>query len=139
MGHDQDAAVELAEELLEQHLRAQVEEVRRLVEDQQVGIVQQQGRELHARLPAAGERAHGLVQHDVGQLELPGDFAAPPVGLAAVADEEVENRFAFVKRIVLTEVAEAELLAARDFAGVELFVAQAARGRGCSCRRRCGR
>ena len=91
---DQAAAVEAAQEMLEQHLRAQVEEVRRLVEDQQVRVVQQQGGQLDARLPAAGELAHGPVEHGVGKLKLPGDLAALPVGLAAVAHQEVEDRLA---------------------------------------------
>ena len=67
----------------------------------------------------------------VGELKLPGDLAAPPVGLAAVAHQEVADRLAGEERIVLPQVAEPELAAADDFAGVELFVAQqdAAEGR----------
>ena len=49
------AASIVSQEVLQQDLRAQVEEVRRLVEQQQVRLVQQQGRQLDARLPAAGE------------------------------------------------------------------------------------
>ncbi len=45
----------MPQKVLEQNLRAQVEKVRRLVEQQQVGLVQQQGSQLHARLPPAGE------------------------------------------------------------------------------------
>ena len=44
-----------AEKVFQQDLRAQVEKVRRFVEQQQVRLVQQQGRQLHARLPAARE------------------------------------------------------------------------------------
>ena len=49
------ASLIVAQKVLQQNLRAQVEEVRRLVEQQQVRLVQQQGRQLDARLPAAGE------------------------------------------------------------------------------------
>jgi hypothetical protein len=45
----------IAEKVFEQNLRAQVEKVRRFVEQQQVRFVQQQRRELHARLPTAGK------------------------------------------------------------------------------------
>ena len=122
--HDEDAALEAAQKFFEQQLRAQVEEVRRFVEDQQVRIVQQQRGELHAGLPTAGERSHRLMQHHVGQLELPRDFAAAPVGLLAVAHEEVEHRLAVEKWIVLPKVAEAQLLAPHYFAGVEFLVPQ---------------
>ena len=122
--NDQEAAVEIAQKPLEQHLRAQVEEVRRLVENQQIRIVQQQRGELGARLPTAGEFADRAIEHGVGELELPGDFAAAPVGLAAVAHQEFANGFAGLERIVLPQVADAQLAAADDFAGVEFFVAQ---------------
>ena len=136
---DQAAGVEMLQEMLEQHLRAQVEEVRRLVEDQQVRIVQQQRGQLGPRLPAAGELADRPVEHGVGKLKLPGHLAAAPVGLAAVAHEKLADRFAGQERIVLPQVAEPQLAAADDFAGVELFVAQAGCGRASTCRRRCGR
>ena len=122
--NDQEAAVEVAEKPFEQHLRAQVEEVRRLVEDQQVRIVEQQGGEFGARLPTAGELLDRAIEHGIGKLKLPGDFAAAPVGLAAVAHQEFANRFAGLERIVLPQIADAQLAAADDFAGVEFFVAQ---------------
>ena len=95
--------------MLEQNLRAQVEEVRRLVEQQQVRLVQQQGRQLDARLPAAGELGDRAFEIGPLQLELPGHFAALPVGLAAVAHQELEGRLAGQKRIVLPQVAEPQL------------------------------
>jgi hypothetical protein len=83
---DEAAAVEVPQEVLEEHLRAQVEEVGRLVEDEHVRVVQQEGGELGARLPAARKLAHGAIEHGVGELKLPGHLAAPPLWLATVAD-----------------------------------------------------
>ncbi len=139
MRDDEAAGVEVLQEMFEQHLRAQVEEVGRLVEDQHVRIVQQQGGELGPRLPAAGELADRAVEHGIGELKFPGHLAAAPIGLAAVADQELADRLAGEERIVLPQVAEPELAAADDFAGVELFVAQAGCGRASICRPRCGR
>ena len=88
---DQARRPMVLQEMLQQDLRAQIEEVRRLVEQQQVRLVQQQGRQLDARLPAAGELGDRAFEVGPLQLELPGDFAALPVGLAAVAHQEFER------------------------------------------------
>ena len=50
--------------------------------------------------------AIGPVEVGPLQLELPGDFAALPVGLAAVAHQEFERGLAGQKRIVLAQVAQ---------------------------------
>ncbi len=110
--------------MLQQNLRAQVEEVRRLVEQQQIRLVQQQGRQLHARLPAAGELGDRPVEIVPLQLELAGHFAALPVGLAAVAHQEFERRFAGQKGIVLAQIAQPQLGMADHLAAVEFFVAE---------------
>ena len=60
---DQAAGPKLAEKPFQQHLRAQIEKVGRLVENQQVRIVQQQRGQLGARLPAAGELADRPIEH----------------------------------------------------------------------------
>ena len=80
------------QEVLQQNLRAQVEKVRRLVEQQQVRLVQQQGRQLHARLPAAGELGDRAVQVGPLQLELAGDLAAFPVGLRRCRASGIRGR-----------------------------------------------
>ena len=121
---DQAGRPVASQEMLEQNLRAQVEEVRRLVEQQQVRLVQQQGRQLDARLPAAGELGDRAVEVRPFQLELPGHFAALPVGLAAVAHQEFERRFARQKRIVLPQIAQPQAAVADDFAAVEFFFAE---------------
>jgi hypothetical protein len=50
---DQASFLVVPQEMLEQDLRPQVEEVGRLVEQEQVRFVQQECRDLDARLPAA--------------------------------------------------------------------------------------
>jgi hypothetical protein len=67
---------------------------------------------------ASGPRGRPL------QLELAGDFAAFPVGLAAVAHQKLERRLARQERIVLPQVAEPQLGMADHFAAVEFFFAQ---------------
>ena len=121
---DQAGLGKVPQKMLEQDLRAQVEEVRRLVEQQQVRFVQQQGRQLDARLPAAGELGDRPFEIGAFQLELAGDFAAFPVGLAAVAHQKLERRFARQERIVLAQIAQPQLGMADDLALVELFFAQ---------------
>ena len=121
---DEAAAAEVAQEFFEQHLCAKVKKVSRFVEDQQVGVVQQQGRQFHTGLPTAGKRTDRLVEHRVGQLKLPSDFAASPLGLAAVASQKAKNCFALFKRIVLPQVAEPQLATPHNLSGVEFFVAE---------------
>jgi len=122
--HDETAAAKIPQKLFEQHLRTQVQKVGRFVEDQQIGIVQQQCCQFYACLPPARKRTDRLVEHRVGQLKLPSDLAAPPFGLTAVAPQKTEDRFAFFKRIVLSQIAQPQLAAPYHFAGVEFFVAQ---------------
>ena len=64
-----------------------------------------------ARLPAAGELGDRAFEVRPLQLELPGDLAALPVGLAAVAHQEFEGGLAGQERIVLAQVAQPQ---ARD-------------------------
>jgi hypothetical protein len=108
---NQAAGAKLAQESFEEHLRAQIEEVGRFVQDQQIGIVQQQRRKLGAGLPAAGQLAHGMVDHLIRKLELPGHFATAPVGLAAVAHQKLADGFTCRKRVVLLQVPEAQVAA----------------------------
>ena len=81
VGDDQTRRAMALQKMFQQNLGAQVEKVRRLVEQQQVRLVQQQGGKFHARLPAAGELGDGAFQVGSLQLEMPGDFSAFPVGL----------------------------------------------------------
>ena len=106
---DQAGLLEIAEKMLEQNLRAQIEKVGRLVEQQQIGIVQQQCRQFHPGLPAAGKFADRPVEISPFELELAGHFAAPPVGLAAVAHQEIQGRLARLKRIVLAQISQPQL------------------------------
>ena len=115
---------ETAQEMLQENLRAQVEEVRRLVEQQQIWLMQKQSRELQASLPAARELGHRPFEVGPFEFELAGDFAAFPVGLVAVAHQEVEPGFARQKGIVLPQIAEPQLRMADYLAPVQLFIAQ---------------
>src|SRR4051812_16838406 len=90
--------------MLEQHLRTQVEEVRRLIENQKIGIVQQQRGQLSTRLPAARKLADGAIEHGIWKLKLPSNFAASPIGLTAISHEEIADGFAGLKRIVLAQI-----------------------------------
>ena len=132
-------AAKLAQKLFQQHLRAQVEKVRRLVEHQQVRIVQQQGGQLGARLPAAGKLADRPVEHRVGKLKLPGDLAASPIGLAAVAHQELANGLAGLERIVLPQVAQPQLAGRGPLRRRRVPLRPTGCGKASICRPRCGR
>ncbi len=122
--HDQTGAAMTLQKVFEQNLRAQVEKVRRFVEQQEIRLVQQQRRQFHARLPAAGELGDGAFEVGALEFKLPRDFSAFPVGLAAVACQELQNGFAGKKRIVLPQIAEAQARMADDFSAVEFFFAE---------------
>ena len=110
--------------MLEQDLRSQIEEVRRFVEQQQIWLVQEERRELHAGLPAAREFLDGSGQMGSLEFELAGDLAALPVGLAAVAHQELERRLAGQKRIVLAKVAEPQPGMTDHVSRVEVLLAE---------------
>ena len=59
---------------------------------------------------------HGAIQRGALDLELPCNLPALPVGLAAVALEETENRLAGEKRVVQPQIADAEAAMADDLA-----------------------
>ena len=52
----------MPQKVFEQNLRSQIEEVGGLVEQEQVGFMEQKGRELDARLPASRELREGAVE-----------------------------------------------------------------------------
>ena len=124
VGDDQTRRPVILQEVFQQNLGAQVEKVRRFVEQQKVRLVQQQGCQLHTRLPAAGKFGDGTFQVGPFQLKLPGDFSALPVGLTAIAHEEFESGLPGQKRIVLTQITQSQAGMANDFAAVEFFLTE---------------
>ena len=121
---DQTAGPVALEEVLQEDLRAQVEEVRRFVEQQQVRLVQQQRSQFHARLPAAGELVDRPVEVGALEFKLTGHLAALPVGLAAVAHEEIQRGLAGLERVVLPEVAQLQGGMPDHVAAVEFLLAE---------------
>src|SRR6185312_16300914 len=53
VGDDQTGRAMTLQKVFQENLCSQIEKVRRLVEQQQIRLVQQQRRQLHARLPAS--------------------------------------------------------------------------------------
>ena len=66
--HDEAAAIGF-EEGLEPHRRLEIEMVRRLVEQQQIGLGEQQRRERDPHAPAAGEAVERLMLRLLGKTE----------------------------------------------------------------------
>ena len=99
-------AAELLEKPFQQDLRPQVEEIRRLVQEEQIGIVQEQRRELDPRLPAAGKLADPPREQRRLEFELPRDLAAPPIRLARIAHQELEHRLVRAEGIVLPQISQ---------------------------------
>ena len=100
--HDQAALAVVAEKVLEQDLRPQVEKVGRLVQEQQRGLVEEQGGEFDAGLPASGEFLDRAGEQRALEFELACHLATLPVGLAAVTHQEGEGRFAGLEGVVLS-------------------------------------
>ena len=122
--HDQAGFLVTPQEMLQQDLGAQVEKVRWFIQQQQVRLVQQQCGQLDARLPTTGELGDRPVEIVAFQLELAGDLAALPVGLAAVTHQEFLRGLARQKRIVLAQVPQPQPGVADDLATVEFFLTE---------------
>ena len=120
VGDEKDRAVVAREELLEPADALEVEVVGRLVEQQQVGVAQQQLRERDAHLPAAREVAGGLVEVLDGEAETREDL--PGARLELVAAEALE---AVLRRAVALEQA-VELVSGGGLGDLALELAHAA-------------
>ena len=88
VGRHHERAFELAKEPLEPDDRLDVEVVGRLVEEERVGLHEQDARERDAHLPAAGELADVALDHLVAKAEPRQDLARPR--LEGVSAELVE-------------------------------------------------
>ena len=124
MRDDQAGFAVIAQKMLQQNLGAQIEKIRRLVQQQQIRLVQQQLRQFQACLPAAGKLGDGAFQRRAFQFEFAGHFATFPIGLAAGAHQKLQAGFAGQKQIVLAEIAQLKFGMADDFALIEFFFAQ---------------
>ena len=91
--------------------RLDVEVVGRLVEDQQVGVVQQQpGQRAPAPL-AAGEPVHGAVEGDAGEQHLDhlaGARVGRPLVVRLAGEHHLADGVAVVEQVALVEVAEVQ-------------------------------
>src|SRR5262249_35130069 len=124
MGDDKTRRSMTLQEVFQENLGAQIEEVRRLVEQQEIRLVQQPPRPLHAPLPATGELRDGPVQVGPLQLELSGDFPTFPVRLTAVAQQKLERGLPGKEGIVLAQIPQPQVRMADDFAAVEFFLTE---------------
>src|SRR5207248_2349440 len=113
-----------SEEMFEQDLGAQIKEVGRFVEKQQIWLVEQQGRQLQPRLPAAREFGNRAIQVGPLQFELPGYFAAFPLGLAAIPPQVVERGFLGKEWVMLAKIPEAKVRMMNDSPGIEFLLAE---------------
>jgi hypothetical protein len=92
--HHDERAAPFAQELLKQQQRGEVEVVCGFVEQEQRWLVEKQCRQLGAHLPAARERSKRARQLFALDAEFAGGLGAGPVGLSALAQEKIGNRFA---------------------------------------------
>jgi hypothetical protein len=86
--------------------------------------MEEQRSQLDACLPTTGEFRQWSFQIDTFDFELAGNFAAFPIGLTAVAHQELESRLARQERIVLSQIAKLQLRVPDDLASIELFFIQ---------------
>ena len=122
MRYDQARSREMSQKVFEQNLSTQVQKVRWFVEHQQIRIVQQQRCQLHASLPTAGEPLHRAVQVMPLQFEFGRHFAALPIRLTTVSNQKIHRRFASLKRIMLTQVANTQMRRPHDGATVHFLI-----------------
>ena len=84
--------------------------------------MQQQGRQLDASLPTAGQSLHRAVQVMSLEFKLGRHFAALPIRLTTVANQKIHRRFARLKRIMLTQVANTQMRRPHDGATVHFLI-----------------
>ena len=83
--HDQTRFAKPAEEMFEQDLSSHIEEIRRLVQQQQVRLVQQQRRQLNTCLPTSRQLGDRPFEIRSLQFKLSRNLTALPVRLRAVS------------------------------------------------------
>ena len=124
MGDEHEASLELGEAVLEHLERRDVQVVRRLVEDQQVGRLAHQARDEDAGLLAAREAADGqleLLGPEQEALGPRGDVDAAALeddGVALRRERAPERLVGVEARAVLVEADEPQSFGPLDLAGV---------------------
>jgi RNase P/RNase MRP subunit p29 len=98
VGDGQDGPLKFFNIALEPFHRVHIEVVRRLVEQQDIGLLEQQPREVHARFLAAGEAVEVLLPLRGGDAEAVADLVGLHVRLVAAAGLKARG-----KRVVLGE------------------------------------
>ena len=98
VGDGQDGPLEFFNIALEPFHRVHIEVVRRLVEQQDIGLLEQQPREVHARFLAAGEAVEVLLPLRGGDAEAVADLVGLHVRLVAAAGLKARG-----KRVVFGE------------------------------------
>ena len=124
VGDDQAGFPVVTQEMLQQNLGAQVEEVRRFVEQQQVWFVQQQCGQFDASLPASRQLAEGTAEVRSFEFELARDLTALPVWLLTIPHQKFQSRLARQKRVVLPQISQFQSRMPDDLAAIELFLVQ---------------
>ena len=124
MRHNQTSLIIVLQKMLEEDLCAQVEEVRRFVQQQEIRFMQQQCRQLNASLPATRQLGNRTVEVRPFDFELASNFATFPVRLAAVPFQELLSTLTRQERIVLAEVTQVQIRMPDDFSMVEFLFAQ---------------
>ncbi len=119
---NQGRFVEISKKMLEQDLGPQVQEVRRLVQHQQVGVVQQQRRQLDSGLPSTRKLFDRPLQIRSLQLKLTCDLSTSPFRLVAVPHQKIERRLSCLKGIVLTQVTDSQRWVVDDFPLFQLLI-----------------
>ncbi|CAJ0800102.1 hypothetical protein LMG18090_03947 [Ralstonia mannitolilytica] len=110
-------AVELGERHGQRFARVEVQVVRRLVEQQQVGALPDDERERQARLFAAGERGDGCSRHVAAEIEAAEKVAQLLLAHVGGQARQVQQRRGVVVQrleLVLGKVADLQAFAAAD-------------------------
>ncbi len=144
MRHQHQRAGEFGEAVFQHFERGDIEIVGGLVEQQQVGGLQHEPGDQHARLFAAGEAGDRAVELAGVEEEALGpsghvDGAVLKDDRIAVRAQSLAQRLAEIELLArLVEVDDAQRVGALDAAGVGLLIRRPAGAAAWSCRCRCG-
>ncbi len=83
--------------------------------------MKQQGRQLDTGLPTSGKTRKWLLKIGTLEFKHAGHFPTSPIGLSAIAHQELKSVFTREKRIMLAQIPKTKPRMPNDLARIEFF------------------